>query len=393
MLERVEGKLGTLTEEQARAVLLAWIESPARLTALVRQHGCALAALDDGGEWYRREDPVPVPPPAGGGGNCGRDEERLLESAERELDGISRDGLALITPESDGWPAVLSSGWNPPSLLYVKGEMPPLDGRSPGLALVGSRRNVAYGMRIALPFASSWADMGGVVVSGGAAGVDTAAHKGALDRGGKTVAVAGTGLGKVYPECNRDLFDRIAAQGAIVSELPLYAAAQPFHFPERNRIIAGLARAVVIVQARKGSGALHTARFALKCGRMLFTVPGPVDDEVCAGGLELLSQGVEALTSTGRLAEIFARLTGAPLPASLPLPGRSPPVVSMADLDPASAQVLELLERGPMHVDDLSSGTGFTLAKTSLVLVGLELKGWVDRTPGNHYQCTVRLER
>lgn len=419
LLEKLEARVGTITEEQARAALLAWVESPSRLTALVRKNGSALAALDYESIDAKFEvmpnrdmfDASPHPPllvplvrrthPEGVYAWTGRGcktastsalLDRFLCCAERELLQIDRRGVTLLIPGNAGWPECLDTSWNPPSLLYVRGIMPQL--RScPGLALVGSRKNVGYGMRIARSLSNAWVKMGGVVVSGGAAGVDTAAHRGALDAGGKTVVVAGTGLARTYPLSNRELFEEVASQGAVISELPLQASAKPFHFPERNRIIAGLSGAVVIVQARNGSGALHTARFALKCRRMLFAVPGPVDDEACAGGLQLLSQGVAPLTNGGALAELFAQLTGAVPPRPLPLSSTSPPAVSITQLNPRAALLLEILQEGETHLDDLAARSGLTLGEVSLALVDLELKGWVQRTPGNHYQSTVRLKR
>jgi len=262
------------------------------------------------------------------------------------------------------------------------------------LALVGSRHGVAYGCRVAGGLAAGWARLGGVVVSGGAIGVDTAAHEGCLAAGGGTIAVMGTGLAELYPRRNLPLFSAISASGIVASELPMRSRALPFNFPRRNRIIAALARAVVVVQARRDSGALHTARFALKCGRLLFTVPAPVDDESCLGGLELLLQGVPAMVGAAQLPGLFAGMTGGrPEEPRLPLESPTRRVVRLSGLPQDERELLELLSQDACHVDDLAGAVGRGGRELAVRLLSLELRGWIEKAPGNRYVSTVRLER
>jgi DNA processing protein len=459
LLEHLEARFGSLAEPRARAVLLALLQNPLELSRRIRQDGSALAALDmlavtgdheckrqnakckvQNGQasWLSatmrlrtrlRRDFGDHPPSqdasaglrrpsafAGrfGGtsatitfdcrsrrpcleGRAGREDKRKdspLHMAERELAGLERLGVTLLLPGGPHWPPLLEQSVNPPALLHVRG-VPEALSKGPSLALVGSRCGAAYGTRVADALAQAWCAMGGTVVSGGARGVDSAAHRGALTAGGTTVAVLGSGLATPYPPENRELFATIAERGAVASELPLTGRPLPFSFPLRNRIIAGLSQAVVVVQARKGSGALHTATFALQCSRLLFTVPGPVDDDVCAGGLELLAQGIPAMTGHAQLEQLFSELTGrAPGPSSpLPLRPREKPTVSSAALEPRDRRILEILSAGPTHVDDLAGRLGVEHGPLSLVLLELEVKRWIRREAGNQYRSNVQLER
>jgi len=375
LAEELERRLGRLTEAACRSALLVACGSPAVLADLVQRHGSGRAALEGFEE-------------AGAEMGAG-----TLERVEEEEALASRLSVVRLTPEDPGWPALLRESVRPPALLYVLGTLPDFSG-APGLALVGSRSAADYGLEVARRFGRVWAESGGVVVSGGALGIDSAAHAGCLEGRGRTVAVLGSGLKRVYPASNRELFDRIVSSGALVSELPLTGSCLPFSFPERNRIIAGLSRIVVIVQARRGSGALYTASFATKCGRMLFVVPGPVDDEGFAGGLELMQGPASVLTGVEHLVSVYASVTGRPAARcpDLPLPPANRRV-SSSGLDSRERLVLEYLDSGALHADDLLAATGMGAGELSLLLLEMEMKGWVERAAGNHYECRVRLER
>ncbi len=379
MIESLERRLGPLDETVARALVLVGVKSPLELGNLLRTYGGARAALE------LAPDSVLA---------RWESADSFAKAAEEELKLLDRHSIRLLTPDSEGWPPALISSLRPPPLLYVKGLLPDLTG-APGLALVGSRSGAEYGERIAYGFAAAWAQMGGVVVSGGARGVDTAAHRGCLDRNGVTVAVMGSGLLKPSPAGNRELFAEISERGALVSELPLRGAPLHFSFPERNRIIAGLAAAVIIVQARANSGALYTARFALKCDRRLYTVPGPIDVAACAGGLKLLAEGVPPLVGTEALASLYGELANGP-------PGAVSPrldlavkkqTVSLKGLEKKVKIALESVAEGLTHVDDLVASLGIGPGELSLLLCELELNGWVEKRAGNQYICNVRLER
>jgi DNA processing protein len=321
------------------------------------------------------------------------DLDKVVPRVEEDFVLQEKLGTRMLLPGGPDWPRLLDTCVNPPVLLHVLGN-PEVLRRPAPLALVGSRQAVQYGSRVAASFASAWARMGGVVVSGGAIGVDTAAHEGCLAAGGSTVAIMGTGLAELHPRRNQALFSAISETGAIASELPMRSRAMPFNFPLRNRLIAALSKAVVVVQARRDSGALHTAHFALKSGRLLFTVPAPVDEESCLGGLDLLVQGVPAMVGTAQLQGLFAQMTGSPSASPrLPLePGRRI-VVRLSDLAPAERNVLELVVQGTCHVDDLLAAGGMEGRELSLALLSLEMRGWVEKAPGNRYISSVRLER
>lgn len=379
MLESLERRLGPLDEPLARALVLVGVKSPPVLNRLVLNHGGGRSVLElDPARVLARWD----------------SEGSFVKAAEEELVLLEKESISLLIPESEDWPSCLDTACHPPTLLYVKGRLPHFK-EAPSLALVGSRSGADYGERVAHGFAAVWAQMGGVVVSGGARGVDSAAHRGCLDRGGRTVAVLGAGLLKPHPVRNRELFGNIAERGALISELPLRGAPMHFSFPERNRIIAGLAAAVIIVQARANSGALYTARFALKSDRRLYTVPGPIDVEACAGGLKLLAEGVPPLVGTEALATLYGELSHGPPGTGFPglplVPQKK--AIALSGLDEKVKVALELLAEGLTHVDDLAASLGVGSGKLSLLLCELELNGWVEKRAGNQYICNVRLER
>jgi DNA processing protein len=368
------GRVGPLTEKRACQILLVGNRDPARVGRLVRRAGSAVAALE--GDW--------LPP----GGTM----DEVLRALDCELKLVDALGLELLSPEDKGWPAALASAYQPPLLLYVRGRLPDWSSH-PGLALVGSRYGAAYGERVAARLAAYWTDLGGAVVSGGALGVDTAAHQAAVARGGQTVAVLATGVDRPHPRTNRTLFAQMCERGALCSELPTRSRPLPRNFPWRNRLIAGLSFAVVVAQAAAKSGALHTATFALKCGRKLFTVPTSLDDEACAGSLDLLVQGVPALARTEQLANLFASATGESPQCLEPVAVPDRLVVTLAEVETSARKVLLALEKGGLHVDDLLRATNMGQASLSLALLDLELKNWVVKEAGNRYSCTVRLER
>jgi len=417
MLDTLERRLGQLEEPRARAALLCLLQDAMALRSEILRHGSARAALAEWGQIQHEAGAgtaecgpgalagregipeLPVKPPGGGkgfpdtGAANGRDGDRAVRRVEEEFRLQERHEVTLLLPGEKNWPASLDTCVETPMLLLVRGD-PAVLARPAALALVGSRHDVAYGSRVATKLASAWARMGGVVVSGGAIGVDTAAHEGCLAAGGSTVAVMGTGLAELHPRRNHLLFSAISESGVIASELPMRSRAMPFNFPRRNRIIAALSRAVVVVHARRDSGALHTARFALKCGRLLFTVPAPVDEESCLGGLQLLVQGVPALIGTEQLAGLFADMTGSrPALPRLPLDSAARRTVRLSELSPAERMLLELVSQGTGHVDDLCAAVGLAGRELALRLLSMEMQGWVEKAPGNRYIGTVRLER
>ena len=218
---------------------------------------------------------------------------RLREvSAAQAVEAIDRsveDGLRLAFPWEAGWPRLLHRLPDPPLALWVRGELPPPD--AVAVAVVGSRRPTAYGLSRARRLAADLARCGAVVVSGGARGVDGAAHRAALEAGAGTVAVLGCGVDVDYPAEHAALFGAVAAAGAVVSELPPGTPPRPAHFPARNRLLAGWSVAVLVVEAAARSGTLITARLALELDRSVLAVPGPVTSELSAGTNALIREG------------------------------------------------------------------------------------------------------
>lgn len=262
-----------------------------------------------------------------------------------------------------------------PPLLFVRGTL----SISPGLAIVGSRRATGYGKAQAIRFASAFVEAGLTVVSGGAAGVDTAAHSGTLQAGGMTVAVVACGLDYVYPSENRSLFERIVEQGgAIVSEFSVGTRPEPWRFPARNRIIAGLAQATVVIESPDQSGALITARNAAEYGRDVWVVPGPVDNGRSRGGHRLIQDG--AYLADGP-EDVLEGMIAVPRAVNLTLP-LAPPV---PELSPDEAALLAQLSSTALGLDEAAELAGLAPAQAMVAATLLEMKGLVTRQPGNHF--------
>lgn len=204
-------------------------------------------------------------------------------------------GAEVLCARSERYPALLMEVFDPPPVLYVKGTLLPQDGE--GIAVVGTRRSTRYGNQMCYDIASGLALAGATIVSGMAKGIDTVAHRAAIDRGGRTVAVLGSGFGHIYPSENRGLAEEIARSGCLISEHPLRAKPHANHFPLRNRVIVGLARGIVAVEAPKGSGIQRTVKWALESNREVFAVPGEIDAEMSQGTNSFIKQGAHMATS------------------------------------------------------------------------------------------------
>jgi DNA processing protein len=260
------------------------------------------------------------------------------------------------------------------------------------VAIVGSRSPTTYGKRVAAGLASGLAARGIEVVSGGARGIDTIAHRAALDEGGRTVAVLGSGLAKPYPPENGALFDEIAGSGALLSELPLEGEPRSENFPRRNRLISGLSAAVVVVEAASRSGTSITAAHALEQGREVLAVPGPVSSRKSEGCHRLIQQGAKLIQN---IEDILEEVPPMYLTA-LPNDGRERAGEGAADLAGLSADealVLGLLDEvEPVQIDDLADRTPLGIARLQAALFGLELRGAVEHSPGRYYLLRPRKE-
>ena len=261
--------------------------------------------------------------------------------------------FASITRAAPGYPPLLTELHDPPARLFLDGDAELLAG--PAVAVVGARSCSSYGSHVARALGRELAAAGVVVVSGLARGIDGEAHRGALDAGA-TVAVLGCGIDRDYPRAHADLARRIREKGLVISEYPPRTEPAPWRFPARNRIIAGLALATVVVEARSRSGALSTADFALELGRDVFAVPGEITAALSAGTNELLRQGAAPLLSA---ADVLSALGLEP--------ARRPP----PDLSAAAADVLVILADGPRVVDELVARSRRTSGEVAAALVEL----------------------
>jgi len=276
------------------------------------------------------------------------------------------NAVRAIARRKPGYPPLLSELHDPPAALFVRGDVDAL--LEPAVAVVGARSCSAYGAQVSRTLARELAAVGLVVVSGLARGVDGEAHRGALEGGGRTVAVLGCGIDRDYPRSHAELARKIAAAGAVVSEYSPGVEPAPWRFPARNRIIAGLSLATVVVEARERSGALITADFALELGREVFAVPGEITSGLSAGTNDLLRQGAAPLTSVRDVLESLGIEPKAPARAT-----------SVSD---AALAVFSLLGDGASGADDLTRASGFSSGEVAAALVELELAGLAAQAEG-----------
>lgn len=303
-----------------------------------------------------------------------------------EIERCAKKGFRIITQTSPDYPALLLHIPDPPPLLYCYGAMAATQCH---IAMVGSRKATAYGKLNAKTLAGELAAEGIGVVSGMARGIDTAAHIGALEGGGRTVAVLGSGLECVYPAENLKLSHRIAENGAVISEFALDAKPEPHHFPQRNRIISGMALGTVVVEAADRSGSLITARLAAEQGREVFAVPGSIHAATARGTHNLIRQGAKLVENAGDIIEEIAPQLSA-LPDQPPGSGNSIPCPAAPEQVPLTADEARLMAAMgpyPVHIDELARRCGLEMGPMSAILLRLELKGAVVQEPGKYFHA------
>lgn len=374
--------------EANRAGLEAWLIllrtpgiGPAALRELIGRHQRIESALtaarrgelarpldEDGRAWLRAPDPAAI---------------------AADLSWLAAPGHALLTCDGEDFPSLLNELAAAPAALFVAGEASLL--WRPQVAIVGSRNAGQGGLATAAAFARALAATGFVVTSGLAEGIDGAAHAAALDAGGTTVAVLGTGPDLVYPPRHRELAARIRAHGVLVSEFPPGSPGHPAHFPRRNRVIAGLALGTLVVEAGLRSGALITARNAAEAGREVFAIPGSIHNPLARGCHRLIRDGAKLVETVEEVAAELAPLAqslGARLRerlatalAALPHPA---PAAARAR-DPDYARLLDALGHDALGVDQLAARTGFGVPVLSSMLLMLELEGEVVAAGGGAY--------
>ena len=292
-------------------------------------------------------------------------------AVDRSIAWASQPGQCILTLADAAYPVALLEIADPPNVLYVRGNPALL--QKPGLGMVGSRNATPQGLQTAESFAKTLAARGLTIISGLALGIDAAAHRGALAGGGATIAVIGTGADRLYPARNKELALAIAEHGAIVSEFPLGTPAIASNFPRRNRIISGLSRGVLVVEAAPESGSLITARLAGEQGREVFAIPGSIHSPVARGCHKLIKQGAKLVETAQDVLEELGNFD------EISSPVEPPPAI---DENP----LLSAIGHDPCSLDDLVERTGFAADQLLAELLTLELTGQLATLPGNRYQ-------
>lgn len=354
---------------------IAWLRlartesiGPASFAALIARFGDAREALKEAPRLARR------------GGSAAELRIATEADARAELDTLAELGGRLIASIESEFPTGLGALDPPPPVISVLGRRDVLEREM--VAVVGARNASALGIKFATELARGLGEAGLVVASGLARGIDHAAHTGALETG--TVAVVAGGIDVVYPPENAALYGRIAKQGAVLAELPLHTAPLARHFPRRNRLISGLSRGVVVVEAAERSGSLITANYALEQGREVFAVPGSPLDPRARGGNRLIREGATLTETVEDVLSVLRPIFGQAFrePVERETAARSP-ADEVAKADGARALVEEKLGPAPVEIDELIRQCGVPAADVLTVLLELELAGRVQRHPGN----------
>jgi len=297
-----------------------------------------------------------------------------------ELDWLESPRNRLLSQTEPEYPPLLREIASAPPLLFVCGDVESL--RQPQLAIVGSRNPTMAGCENARAFSEALVRAGLVVTSGLALGIDACSHEATLAAGGSTVAVAATGLDRVYPAAHRNLAHAISAQGALVSEFPLGTPPRREHFPRRNRLISGLSLGVLVVEAAVRSGSLITARYAGEQGREVFAIPGSIHSPLARGCHALIRQGAKLVESAQDILEELGPLAQSSREMFTRKPVRQQPEST------AAAEFLEVLGFDPVDIDTLINRTGLTAGAVSSMLLAMELQGLVESRPGGKFQRT-----
>ena len=298
---------------------------------------------------------------------------RSTISLDGAMEKIERQGARVLTWDDPAYPPRLLNIYNPPPVLYVKGDI--LEEDQWAVAVVGTRGATVYGKEAARQIAGNLARNGLTIVSGLARGIDSEAHRAALDAGGRTIAVLGSGVDVIYPAEGRKLAQTVVKRGALVSEYAMGTRPEAGNFPPRNRIISGLSLGVVIVEAGERSGALITADFALEQGREVFAVPGNIYRKKSLGTNKLIQQGAKPVLSVEDVLEEL----------NLTMVSQQAEVRAVVPENETEAALLEYITADPVHVDEIGQKSGLPIAQVSSTLALMELKGMVRQVGGMNY--------
>jgi DNA processing protein len=316
---------------------------------------------------------------------------KARDEAQRELDRAAAMNVELVCIDDDRYPALLKTVHGPPGVIYVRGTLEPRDLHA--VAIVGSRKCSVYGREQAERFGANLAGVGVTVISGGARGIDTYAHKGALvPKNGRTIAVLGTGLDVAYPPENKDLFAQIAGQGAVISDFPLGTPPVPENFPRRNRIVSALSRGVLVVEADVRSGALITARIAADDhNRPVFAIPGRVDNPLSAGPHKLIRDGAVLAENVGDVIDNLGPLPGQTrdanptVPTLFDEPAADAPRQAGPPLSARQQTIVAALKGETLDVDRLADRTQLSPGVVLQEMTLLSLRGVVKRVEGQSF--------
>ena len=300
-------------------------------------------------------------------------DSRRTMDPPREMDRIHKAGARVLHIDSPEYPRLLREIPNAPAILYIRGSFRPEDELA--VAMVGTRKATAYGADMARRFANDFGKSDVTVVSGLALGIDTISHYGALDAGGRTIAVLGSGIDVIYPARNRKLAEAVVNHGALISEYPLGTRPDARNFPARNRIISGLSRGVIVVEAPRKSGALITSSFAADQGREVYAIPGSARSPSSSGCHHLIREGATLVTTARQvLEEMLVDVAKAAVQTRMELPDA-----------PDERALYDLIGAEPRHVNELCNESGIPIQETSGALLALELKGLVRQQGAGFY--------
>ncbi len=308
-----------------------------------------------------------------------------FKRAEKELDGVRKiSNCRLLNWTEPEYPQTLLQIYDPPVLLYVRGDVQVLN--LPSLSIVGTRRPTLYGTQMAQRLGRELAARGLVIVSGLARGIDAIGHQGALDANGRAIGVLGTGIDVCYPKENKKLYEKVLERGAIITEFPLRTHPAPENFPVRNRIVAGMPLGVVVIEGAQYSGSLITARLAMEFGREVFGVPGNVTQPVSFAPNQLIKQGAKLVTNADDVIEELPTPVRAALVQAEQPEAEQRNLLAAASLNGSEKKLYELLNADePKPIDDIVEHSGLNSSEVLATLFNLEMKGIIRQLPGKQF--------
>ncbi len=320
--------------------------------------------------------------------HVGQDTWKRIELEKQKIDPdnelllLEKMKVNVVTIKEDTYPALLKSIYDPPPVIYYRGNFVEIMRRKKGIAIVGSRKATYYGRKVAREIALELASRGYIIISGLARGIDTNAHLGALEVGRETIAVLGCGIDRVYPAENRSLAHRIIENGAIISEFPIYTKPEKSNFPRRNRIISGLTLGTLVVEAANKSGALITTDFALDQGREVFAIPGSIHSFLSIGCHDLIKQGAKLVNNFQDIIEELEEKSDSIEEKDTI---EKEDKIFTEDLSDFEKNFLKYISIEPLHIDEITDLTQLPPAKVNEALLSLELKNIIREIEGKRY--------